>query len=240
MSITAITVAKAIATAMKGEASIAGLYITAYGVAAQGVEAGVSLRDVADLVTKEGCKANKDTVSDWAMAAPLVADPTAWIAALESVYPGQHRRAHNLVGEVRMAKGRGVGKVRAILVPVVSLTDEATHEDRVKVIAKALRALKSEVDTAKAEARAAKKKADEGQEGEGQNGEGEEGEEGQEGQEGEETDPAERGTSLAAALVGPANALADALEIGDAILSPAERLALMYTLAALMKVLKSA
>jgi len=172
MSITAITVAKAIATAMKGEASIAGLYITAYGIAAQGIEAGVSLREVADLVTKEGCKANKDTVSDWAMAAPLVSDPTAWIAALESVYPGQHRRAHNLVGEVRMAKGRGVGKVRAILVPVLSLTDEATHEDRVKVIAKALRALKSEDDDAKAEVRAAKKKADEGQTDEGQTDEG--------------------------------------------------------------------
>ena len=230
----ASTVAKAIAAALKGEASIAGLYITAYGVAAQGVEAGVSLREVADLVTKEGCKANKDTVSDWAVAAPLVADPTAWAAALEIVYPGQHRRAHNLVGEVRMSKGRGVGKVRAILAPVASLTEDATHEDRVKAIAKALRSLKAEAEAAKAEAKAEAKAAKV------EAPEAEETEEDAEAPEAPEADPVDRGHALALALVGPANALAKALTDGDAILTEQDRVALMGALAALVKVVKAA
>jgi electron transport complex protein RnfC len=232
----ASTAAKAIAAAEKGEANLSGLYVRAYSAAMEAVEAGVSLRDLAEAVKAEGIKANKDTMGDYAMAASLVVDPQAWAIALEEVYPGQIRRAHSLVQACRTSKGRGVGKAGGILSATVgALPEDASREDRVKAIAKALRALKAEVDAAKAEAKAAAKAA-KAESADAAEAEAEEAEDA----ETPEADPVDRGHALALALVGPANALAKALAQGDAILTEADRAALMGALAALVKVVKAA
>jgi hypothetical protein len=225
------TAAQAIAKAIAGEASVTGFYLDAYAACQKASTGGDSLRAIADECKALGIKANKDTVGDYVFAATLTAHADGFHAAITQVYgEGAIVRAHSLVGAARSCKGQGVPVIRTILGPV-SEALAATERDDAAICAAILKAVKAlkgvkpakplsgEVLAEPAEA------ADVEQE---------------EAVDAPEADPADRGHALALALVGPANALAKALQDGDAILTEQDRVALMGALAALVKVVKAA
>jgi hypothetical protein len=215
------TAAQAIAQALNGEATIAGLYLSAYSACADAQDAGVSLRDIADECKALGIKANKDTVGDFALAAVLTLDADAYHAAIAQVYgAGSIVRAHVLVGSARACKGQGISVVRAILAPVTEALESDTAEVPAAVL-KAVKALKAVKPVAK--------KDDEGQ-----------GDEGDEEGDAPEQTPEDRGHALASALIGPATALRDEILEGTAALTEADKVALMQALASLAKVAREA